>query len=735
MRRHLTRALRRLADRIRRCWHRPDGTIAPGMTARGLAWAWQRARALAHRLRRQPAFLLVLDTPPRLCGFAALTGWAVSRSGPVRWVEAIVNGQVIAAGGPSEARPDVAGRFPRFRFHGPAGFRLAPPAGLLADGRYPLCVRARDAAGRVAELHATLEVEDYRLADTPDLPGHLRGSNREYQAWLRHADRAAASDPPDDGPLISVIMPVFRPDPQHLRDAVRSVRAQRYGRWELCVCDDGSGQSELTCWLEELSAAEPRVRWTALAANRGIAAATNTALRLARGEYVAFLDQDDLLAPDALAEVARALAREPADLLYTDEDRLDEHGYRVEPLFKPDWSPDLLLSRMYLGHLCVYRRAFLERIGPCRPEFDGTQDYELALRAAAQAARIAHVPRVLYHWRLGGHSANPAVNRICHARGRRAIEEALQRQGAAGEVTDGPHGCAYHVRYRHERWPLVSILIPTRDNLPLVRRCLSSIRRRTDYPCYEVLLIDNGSRDPRTRAYLRAARARVLRLDLPFNHSRLNNLAVPHARGELLLLLNDDTEVITPDWLTALAEQALRPEVGAAGAWLFHPDGRTQHAGIIVGLGPVATPLHSGITRDGLDRGTVRLIRTVSAITGACLMIRREVYREIGGLDEDELPTSFNDVDLCLRLRKAGYRIVCTPLAQLYHHESASRTISDEQRFVRIMHERWGDELARDPYWNPNLPHGPDPHPGFAFHWRAARADQLPVARGSARAG
>jgi GT2 family glycosyltransferase len=669
--------------------------------------------------------MIVLDGPAQLRGFADVAGWAISRDARVVAVEALLNGKIIAATKPLEWRRDIASRFPHYRSHGPQGFRLAPEPELLTDGVHAIVIRATDARGRTVELRTTLHVEDYRLADTGELPAHLRGSNREYQVWRETHRQPSVGLAGGSPPCISVVMPVYRPDPRHFKAAIDSVRSQFYDNWQLCICDDGSRQPWLTNHLEDLAASDSRVRCVTHTENRGIAAATNTAINRANGEYIAFLDQDDELAAEALLEVARAVEEKPADVLYSDWDRVDSHGCYIEPFFKPDWSPDLLTSMMYLAHLTVYRRAFLQRAGLCRSEFDGTQDWELALRATAQTDRIVHIPKVLYHWRLGGVSSG-AFNRTCHERGRRAIQEQLQRCGTNGGlpavVENGPTPCTFHVRYLRTEWPLVSILVPTRDNARFLRLCLRSIRWRADYARFEILIIDNGSQELATRRLLRSCGDRVLRLDMPFNHSRLNNLAAGEARGDVLVLLNDDTEVISGEWLTALVEQAMRPEVGAVGAWLFHPDKRIQHAGIVLGLGPVATPLHSGLTRDGIDRGTTRLIRNVSAVTGACLAIRRDLYFEVGGLDENELPTSFNDVDLCLRLRCAGYRIVMQPLARLVHHESATRHIGNEDRFVRIMRERWGDELARDPFWNSNLPHGRAPG-GFAFHWEQQAGD------------
>lgn len=689
---------------------------------RGLSWGWRNARLLFHRMaRRQPVIMVVLDGSPRLSGLGSITGWAVSRTAPIVNVDALVDGRLLASAPPTQPREDVRKRFPHFRYRGRIGFRLAPPVDELADGIHVLVIRATDARGQTAEVQATLQVDDYRMADRDDLPGHLVGSRREYQHWLRshEVSDSMEGEPCRDDPLVSIVIPVYRPKLDLLRHAIDSIRAQTYPRWEAVLCDDGSHQPLVTQFLQSVASLDGRIRWLEHEHNQGISAATNTCIRHSRGTYVAFLDQDDALTRHALMEVVLALRRQPTDFLYTDEDRLDEHGCRIDPFFKPDWSPDLVTSFMYVAHLSVYRRAFLDQVGWCRSDYDGAQDWELCLRATGQTDRIMHVPDVLYHWRTGGNSAGSSFNRLCHERGRRAISEAIARRGEQAVVNDGPGPCTFHVRYRHARQPLISILIPTRDNVRMLRRCLRSIQRRTLYRPYEILIIDNGSRDPATLRFLQRCGHRVLRVDEPFNHSRLNNLAAREARGSLLLLLNNDVEVISPEWLTAMAEQAQRPSVGACGALLKHCDGRLQHAGIVVGLGPVASPLHVGITRDGIDRGMVLLIRNVSAVSAACLMMRKELYLEMGGLDEGRLPTSFNDVDLCLRLRQAGYQVVYSPLAMLWHGESATRRIDDERGFVECIRDRWGSALEHDPFWNHHLPHGDAPPACWAFHWQA----------------
>jgi GT2 family glycosyltransferase len=530
-----------------------------------------------------------------------------------------------------------------------------------------------------------------------------------------------------DGPLISVVMPVFRPDLKYFHAAIDSLRGQTYSRWELCLCDDGSEDTVLTEHLRQLSRRDERIRVVAGGGNRGISAATNSAIRQSRGELIALMDQDDRLHPQALQAIACAAVKTPGDLYFTDEDRLDVLGRRVCPFFKPGWSHDLLQGMMYLGHLCVYRRGMLDRAGLCDSRYDGAQDWELALRCTDQpSCRVVHVPGIFYHWREGGRSAEPSFNRLCHERGERAVRESLGRRKRAARVETGPRPCSFYIREDiGSSAPLVSILIPTRDRPRYLRPCLESLRRRTDYEPLEILVLDNGSDSRAARRYLKRCPAdRVLRYDMPFNHSRMNNLAARQAKGEFLLLLNDDTEALHGDWLTRMIECASGPDVGAVGGWLVFPDGRTQHNGVQLGGSEVARPICTAMTLDGIDRGAGRLVRDVSAVTGACLLIRRQLYLDIGGLDEDRLPTSFNDVDLCLRLREDGYKILQCPAAKLLHRESATRRIDDkEEDFMKVMRERWQVHLGADPFWNPLLGRSSDTRHGLAFRWRSIRQD------------
>ena len=395
------------------------------------------------------------------------------------------------------------------------------------------------------------------------------------------------------------------------------------------------------------------------------------------------------------------------DLVYTDEDKLDERGSRVEPFFKPDWSPDLLLSMNYICHLAVVRRSLMESAGGFRSGFEGSQDYDLFLRLTERTQQIAHVPKVLYHWRKIQESAAARRTAKPYAleSAKRALREALERRQVSAEVTMPTPGL-YRVAYAlPSPRPLVSIVMPTRDRAGLLRTCVSSIDERSTYRDYEIIIVDNGSTEPETIRYLEeiGSRHRVLRRDEPFNWSALNNWAAKQARGDLLLFMNNDMEVENSDWLEALVEHAVRPGVGAVGAKLIYPTRTLQHAGVVLGLGGVAG--HAFKNLPEADPGYCYLphvIRNVSAVTGACMLVAREAYDAVGGFDES-LRVAFNDIDFCLKLRQRGYRVVWTPYAVLLHYESASRGSLHPPEDEALMRHRWATVLPRDPYYNPNL--------------------------------
>jgi glycosyltransferase involved in cell wall biosynthesis len=560
--------------------------------------------------------------------------------------------------------------------------------------------------------------------EPPDASPPAPGTYTDWIARFDTLDDAGrdgirtALDALTEPPLISVAMPVFDPAEQHLRAAVRSVQDQLYPHWELCIADDASTVEWVPGVLAELQASDPRIKLVRRSENGHISAATNSALALAAGSFVGFLDHDDLLAEDALARVALAAARQPdVQLLYSDEDKIDDHGTRSDPYFKPDWDALLVLGQNYLTHFCVVRRELLKSLGGIREGLEGAQDWDLALRVSEtlQPGQIVHIPRVLYHWRLHPQStsASQAAKPYAAVAARRATTEHLARTGRAGVVE--PLG---RIGYQRVRWglpsppPKVSIIIPTRDG-PRLRRCLESLWYRTTYPDYEVLLVDNGSSDPSLLRYLaeHADKLRVLRDSRAFNYPALNNEAARQARGAVLCLLNDDVEVLTSDWLEEMVGQLLQPGVGVVGAKLYYGDGRIQHAGVVLGVGGVAA--HGFRFFDNLyfgHFGHTVLARSPSAVTAACMVTRRELWDKLGGLDEEQLPVSYNDVDYCLRARHEGWRVAWTPFAELLHHESTSRgpdtnpdNVARARREHQVMLDRWGEVLGNDPAYNPNL--------------------------------
>ncbi|MGH2447356.1 MAG: glycosyltransferase [Chloroflexota bacterium] len=535
-----------------------------------------------------------------------------------------------------------------------------------------------------------------------------------YQRWVAgcearryNPDRLKSRlDSLSSHPTICVIMPVYDSDERFLRAAIESVLHQSYENWELCICDDASPQQHIRDVLREYAAADRRIKLAFNNVNAGIARASQRALGLANGEFIALLDHDDELTPDALTEVAHSLQTTGADVLYTDEDKRDVNGKRREPFFKPAWSPDLLLSCMYLGHLTVYRKELVDSVGGFRGDLDGSQDYDLALRVTERTDRIAHLPMILYHWRQlpGSAAADPDAKNYALSAAKRALQDAMSRRGVDAEVDSANSAGPYRVRRAVAPTARVSIILPTRNRVHLLARCIDSIEATTDPSLYEIIVVDNGSDDPRLATYLSRSRHRVIRDDGPFNHSRLNNLAAVEADGDYVLLLNNDTEALKSGWLNAMVEHAQRPEVGAVGALLLYPDSSIQHAGVVLGVGGVAG--HAFRFADSSVPGYFNLshaVRNCSAVTGACLLMRRDLYLEMGGLDESRLPVAYNDVDLCLRLRRRGFLIVTTPYAVLRHHESISRgreVIESERHLVRDL---WLSEIAADPYYNPNL--------------------------------
>lgn len=564
----------------------------------------------------------------------------------------------------------------------------------------------------------------------------------DYNVWLasydgiteqeRHkfkADIEAWQNPAK----IAVLMPVYNPDKACLENAIESVLQQIYENLELCIADDASTESHVREVLEHYQQQDPRVKVIFREQNGHISAASNSALSLVTADYVALMDHDDLLTPDALYWVAKTIQDQPdVQLIYSDEDKMDLQGQRYAPYFKPDWNPELLLSHNFICHLGVYKKEQVKALGGFNSDFDGAQDYDLALRYVAElsAEQIAHIPRILYHWRaVAGSTANGVHEKpYAEAKIAKAVVRALANKQRPAEVLEHDRlPGALRVRYLlPEQLPLVSIVIPTRNGFSLLHRCIESIFAKTEYPNYELIIIDNGSDDLVALRYLNRLqddpRVTVIRDDSPFNYAALNNKAVAQAKGEIIALLNNDLEVINSDWLDEMVSHVVHEEVGAVGAKLYYPDDTIQHAGVIVGLGGVAGHSHKHSPRDNPGFcGRLLLAQNLSAVTAACLVVRKEVFDAVGGFDEEHLSVAFNDVDLCLRIQEQGFYNVWTPYAEMYHYESATRGYEDtpekQARFskeVIYMKERWGAGLLVDPAYNPNLTLDRE---DFSFSW------------------
>jgi glycosyltransferase involved in cell wall biosynthesis len=552
-----------------------------------------------------------------------------------------------------------------------------------------------------------------------------------YAEWVMEFDTLTPSDRIElrrqlralrRWPRISVLLPIYNPDLTFLAAAIDSVKTQLYENWELCLADDASTGASVRPFLEQVAKTDCRIKLTFRQRNGHISAASNSALSLATGEWCALLDQDDVLAEHALAFVAFEIAGHPtARVIYSDEDKIDESGVRAHPYFKTDWDPELFHGQNFINHLGIYETSLLREIGGFREGYEGSQDYDLASRCCdrTEAAQVRHIPRILYHWRSkrGSVAESPAAKPYAREAARRALRDHLARSGIIGSVEPCPENAeAHRVVYAvPDPPPLVTIIIPTRDRIALLRRCVESVRSLTNYPAFEILIVDNNSTEKETLDYFHQLKAekmgRIVRDPGPFNFSRLNNVAARAARGEILAFLNSDIEVTEPGWLTEMVSHASRAEIGAVGARLWYRDGTLQHGGVIVGLGGVAGHAHDRAPRGHpgyFNRAFLQ--RNCSAVTAACMLTRKLVFEKIGGFNERDLGINFNDIDYCLRLRAAGWQVIWTPYANLIHDESGSRghhrEAKEQAQFFReatYMQETHGDALLHDPFYNPNL--------------------------------
>jgi O-antigen biosynthesis protein len=552
---------------------------------------------------------------------------------------------------------------------------------------------------------------------------------RNYGDWLKQHDAISmhewkamrrASKSLALKPLISIVMPTFNTPEALLRRCIQSVRKQAYPYWELCIADDASPDDRVREVLRECEALDRRIKVVLRDTNGHISEASNSALALASGEWIALLDHDDELPVHALYLVAKAINERPdAGLIYSDEDKIDESGHRFDPYFKPDWNQDLFYSQNMICHLGVYKADLVQKVGGFRAGYEGSQDYDLALRCIEHLRpdQILHIPRVLYHWRAvpGSTALKTSEKSYAAVAGEHALTDHFSRIGTQGvDVQILVNGYRVKRPVGSLAQPKVSLIIPTRDRVGLLRMCVESILQKTEYANYEIVVVDNQSVERETLDYFdqlrKDSRVRIFKYDAPFNYSAINNAAVAATNCDVVGLINNDIEVIGGDWLSEMVSQAMRPEIGAVGAKLYYPDDTIQHAGVVLGIGGVAGHAYAGMPRHFIgDKSRAVLVQNLSAVTAACLLIRRSTFDAVGGLDP-RLQVAFNDVDFCLRVRESGLRNIWTPYAELYHHESASRGYEDtpekQDRFMReivFMTERWGSLLLNDPAYNPNL--------------------------------
>ena len=520
-------------------------------------------------------------------------------------------------------------------------------------------------------------------------------------------------------PLISIVVPLYQTPEPYLRELIDSVKAQSYENWQLCLAD-GSPDDRLKGFLDRNYGKENRIVYRKLEQNGGISVNTNEAVMLATGEYLMLCDHDDTLEPDALYEITKAINEKDApDVIYTDEDKVSMDGkHYFDPNFKPDYNLFRLRENNYICHIFVVKKALTDRVGLLRTEFDGAQDYDFIFRCCEEADKVVHIPKVLYHWRchMDSTAADPESKAYAYQAGRRAIKEHYQRMGidASVEMTERPGWYRSYVKIQDN--PKISIIIPNKDHIEDLELCLFSLTKRSTYKNYEILIVENNSEKPETFEYYkklpdRYPKVKVLTWEKEFNYSAINNFAAKQAEGVYLLFLNNDVEILTPQWMEEMLQICQQKDVAITGAKLYYPDDTIQHAGVVLGLGGIAGHIMCKASREDPGYfGRTVTVQEISAVTAACMMIRTEDFWNAGGFDET-FQVAFNDIDLCMKVRAAGKKIVFTPYAELYHYESKSRGLEDtpEKQFrfdkeVKAFEAKWSEQLAKgDPYYSPNL--------------------------------
>lgn len=589
----------------------------------------------------------------------------------------------------------------------------------LHNGTYEIVVRAKNADHDVATLTRTVVFDSSQTEQAPPPPDR----NSQYAMWLRSKRYPVPANKlsswkkkkpaiaRDIRPKFSIIMPTFNSNIPFLSEAIGSIVAQTFHSWELIIIDDGSTETSVRLCLQSFAYQDPRISIHFLSENSGIAVATQAGIAKSAGEFIGFVDHDDLLWPEALEAIARVIDRDHnVDIIYTDEDKIDANGQHFDPFFKPDWSPHLYLTVNYTCHFTVYRSATLETIGPISPDFSGSQDYDLMLRATEVAKGIAHIPDILYSWRANPGSTAHRNNAkpYAHTAALSALGAALKRRGIPGRFEQGLLTGTWRLRRDSQSQPLVDIIVPT-ITVQHIDRSVRTLLTHTTYSNYRITILINSDSVALHEActVLAALDSRIqfiTHIIQPFNYSALNNFGVHMTHGPFICFLNDDTEVIDGEWLNALMEIAVAPSVGVVGAQLLYPDQTVQHAGVVLGIGGVAGHAFKHFSREHPGANGLRLmIRDVSAVTFACAVVRRAAFDDVGGLDEINVPVSYSDVDFCLRVRALNYDVVYTPYALLTHHESASRGLKGHLFGNDYMNQQWGEVLSNDPFYNRNL--------------------------------
>jgi GT2 family glycosyltransferase len=653
-----------------------------------------------------------------VAGQIEITGWAIAPDGIER-VEVRVGNLPELRVSYGSPRPDIEALFPQMKNPGKSGFAAGLDTRDLPNGVHRLKLKAFSRKGQEREL------------DLPLVVNQEIGILAEYTRWIQIFEQR------DNDlvqvqlaglkyrPTVSVVVPVYRTTLDILSKTIASVKNQSYINWQLCLADDCSEMPELTAMLELEAAEDPRIRIAHRTTRGGISAASNDALQLATGEYVALLDHDDMLTLDALFHLVKELqGPNPPELLYSDEDHIDESGRRFAPFFKPDWSPDTILSENYVTHLMMFSRKLALSIGGFRSEFDLSQDHDILLRLSEKANKIVHVPKVLYHWR----TSIASMSRASASHADRAIDSSRRVVASfvkgRATVEPGLHEGRWRVRYPIPARTRVTILIPTAGKMEVLERNLKALWETAGYQNYEILIIDNSKGGDAVLKFVDDLKKKgkpIRWFDQrgePFNYSRLNNKAVATCNTELLLFLNDDTEGISVGWLEALVEHAMRPEVGAVGAKLLYPNGTIQHAGVTMGLAQICGHSFKGLeARHRHYFDFPDLVRNVSSLTAACVMVRADVFREVGGFDEELFPIAYNDIDFVLRIGAAGYRVIYNPHAQLHHHEAYSKTeaeLTPHAAETNALKTKWKNVIQRDPFYNPNLTRH---HENWGLRW------------------